>query len=102
MLYCSQCKYEYKYGISVCPDCGERLSQTPDIPSSLDTTQNYPGLDDANSKVTKPNVLDYEVPDSHPTVEWVQSACFNTEQEAEMFTEALRNSGINAILSLDE
>ena len=92
MLYCSHCKYEYKYGISVCPDCGERLSQTPDIPTSLDTTQNYPGLDNFDSRESHQSVSDSSFP-----IEWIRLANLDTQQDAQMMVDALRQSDIRSI-----
>jgi hypothetical protein len=75
MPFCPSCKYEYRLGISECPDCGVKLvDKLPDEPKPQNP---------AESKI-------YE--------DWTPIARLTSTQMAEMVLEALRAKDIPAVI----
>ena len=71
MPFCPKCRYEYKTGIAVCPDCDERLVDS--LP------------DDADNE--------------HPEYEnWIPLARLTSPQLSEMLLEVLRGRDIPAVV----
>ncbi|UCD94172.1 MAG: hypothetical protein JSU69_10470 [Candidatus Zixiibacteriota bacterium] len=71
MPFCPKCRYEYKIGIAVCPDCDEKLVDS--IP------------DDADNE--------------HPEYEnWIPIARLTSPQFSEMLLEVLRARDIPAVI----
>jgi len=73
MPYCPSCKYEYKIGIAVCPDCGKKL------------VDRLPDEDQPNGNET-------------PYKDWIPIARLTSQQLAEMVLEGLRAKDIPAVI----
>ena len=69
-MFCPKCKYEYKEEITKCPDCDEWLVKQLDV-------------DQEEAKEYK---------------DWVQLARINSDQQATMLVDALRQKDIPAVL----
>ena len=76
MPFCPECRYEYKAGTKVCPDCGKELV------NNLDEVDRETNKRDEERK-------------------WVPLASLTSEQYAEMLIEALREKKIPAVLESD-
>ena len=75
MPFCPKCRYEYKPGITTCPDCEESLVDT------------LPEVSEENDTADEP---DYD--------NWVQIARLTSPQFVEMVVEALRAKDIPAVI----
>lgn len=75
MPFCPNCRYEYRPGVTICPDCKEHLlDQLP--PKPLDNLENeFLGDQD-----------------------WIQIATLTSEQYAQMVQEGLRLQGIPIVV----
>ncbi len=71
-MFCPQCRYEYKAGITICPDCNASLVET------------------------LPKAEDKELPKEYK--DWIQLARINSQYYAEMLLEALRSKEIPAVI----
>jgi hypothetical protein len=75
MPYCPKCRYEYRKGITNCPDCGEWL--VDDLPDAIDEDS-------------------YEEDSLYE--DWLQLARLTSYQYAEMIIEGLRSKNIPAVI----
>ena len=74
MPFCPKCKYEYRQGIEICPDCDERLVH--ELPLEVE-----------------------EPPDLFKHYDdWVQAARFASPIYADMIVEALKAQNIPAVI----
>ncbi|MCP4632045.1 MAG: hypothetical protein GY855_03890 [candidate division Zixibacteria bacterium] len=72
MPYCPNCRYEYKIGVRICPDCDEELVDFLPEENELEKLETY-----------------------H---DWIQVARFTSPQIAEMLIEVLRANDIPSTL----
>lgn len=77
MPFCPKCRYEYRQGVQICPDCGETLVAS--LPEDID--QDSKGQ--AEETVYK---------------DWIQLARLTSQQYAELVVEGLRSKGIPAVV----
>jgi hypothetical protein len=77
MPFCPKCRYEYKPGITICPDCERPL--VDELP---------PEEDEAEGQAE--DMEQYE--------DWIQLARLNSRQHAEMIEDILRQKGIPAFV----
>jgi hypothetical protein len=75
MPFCPKCRYEYKQGIEICPDCDEKLVHSLSPDANSDKTDLHDLYDD-----------------------WVQLARFTSPQYAEMLVEGLKAKNIPAVI----
>ena len=73
MSFCPKCRYEYKPGLTICPDCDEPLVDVLPEPES-------------------------DEPKNEDTGDWVPMAVLNSPQYANMLEEALRAKYIPIIV----
>lgn len=74
MPFCPSCRYEYKAGVPVCPDCGEKL---------VDTLPPFPEPDTAAGESYK---------------EWIPLVRLTSTALAEMVLESFRAKGIPTVM----
>lgn len=79
MPYCPNCKYEYRPGIDICPDCDERLVYSLPDEALVDEPDIYSGYAD-----------------------WLPLAKLNSLQYGQMVVEGLKSKNIPAILFSDD
>lgn len=77
MPFCPKCRYEYEYGIGVCPDCDERLVEK---------------LPEQDSKTSDPEEMAEKYND------WILLATVNSQYSASMCHEGLLGKDIPTIL----
>ncbi|SYZ72886.1 hypothetical protein TRIP_C21001 [Candidatus Zixiibacteriota bacterium] len=75
MPFCPKCRYEYREGVALCPDCNEKL--VPHLAESSGTE----------------NVNDNETPK-----DWIPLVRLTSLASAEMIIDILRSKGIPAVL----
>lgn len=90
MPFCPKCQFEYREGVTVCPDCNENLvaSLPPEDTRSKD---NWRRRKDQSALPTEP------LPDDDD-VEWIPLARLTSLQSAEMVMEVLLDKDIPAVM----
>ncbi len=75
MPFCPSCRYEYKPGVSVCPDCNEKL------------------VDALPEEETKDEITEHD--------DWIELAQLTSLPSVEMLLEVLREKNIPAVIQSD-
>jgi len=81
MPFCPKCRYEYQHGVTVCPDCGEKLVNS--LPENIGNGNPPFGPEDYDTG--KHN--------------WIPLAGMTSHQYAEMLLESLRARDIPAVIN---
>lgn len=75
MPFCPRCRYEYKPGVTVCPDCNEKL------------------VDALPEEETKDEITEHD--------DWIELALLTSLPSVEMLLEVLREKNIPAVIQSD-